>query len=83
MGQNIVQSLSTASLPYLLIPVNAIQVGKVSLSNIQNLRFIFNPWTADNNYSLLNRGDLLQSFQMQLYQKQNNIYAIFLCIMGI
>ena len=31
---------STAPLPYLLIPVNAIQVENVSLSDMQNLRTV-------------------------------------------
>ena len=37
-----------------------------------------NPLTADNKYYLLNRGKLLQHFQMQLSQKQNIILAIYL-----
>ena len=44
-----------APLPYLLIPGKAIQVEKVSLSDIQILGLFVNSFTADNKYSVLNR----------------------------
>ena len=34
--------------------------------------------TADNKYSLLNRGNLMQRFQMQLSQK-DKIFSNFFC----
>ena len=37
-GQNTVQSWEPAPLPYILIPVQPIQVEKVSLSDMKNLR---------------------------------------------
>ena len=36
---------------------------------MQNLRNFVNPLTANNKYSLLNSGNLLQHFLMQLSQK--------------
>ena len=57
---------------------------KKSLWDICKILELFvNPLSAINRYSLLNRGDFLQHFQMQLSKKQNNIFAIFLCIFQI
>ena len=36
-----------------------------------------NPLTADDKYSLLNRGNLLQHFQMQLSQKRKIFSGFF------
>ena len=47
-----------APLPYLLIPVKAIQVEKVSLSDIQILELFLNPFIADKRYSVLKRNIL-------------------------
>ena len=49
----------TAPLPYLLIPVQAKILG-----------LFVNTLTADDKFSLLNRGNLLQHVQMQLSQKR-------------
>ena len=43
---------------------------KISPSDIQILGLFVNPLTADDKYSLLNRGNLLQHFQMHLYEKR-------------
>ena len=36
-----------------------------------------NALTADDKYSLLNRGNLLQHFQMQLSQKEKIVFEFF------
>ena len=74
---NTVQIWTTAKLPYLLIPLKTIAVEKVSLSGMENLRTVFNPFIVDNKYSLLNRGNLLQYFQMQLSQKRKTFPPFF------
>ena len=56
----------------------AIHLEKVSLSDMQNIRIVFNTLTADNKSSLLNRDNLLQHLQMQLCQKQKTFSHIFL-----
>ena len=40
MAHSTVQSKTTAPLPYLLIPLTVIQIDKVSLSDMQNLRTV-------------------------------------------
>ena len=74
-GSKHCSKLNDVTLPYLLIPVKAIQVEKVSLSDIKNL--FVNPLTADDNYSLLNRGNLLHYFQMQISQKRKIFSLVF------
>ena len=56
----------------------AIHLEKVSLSDMQNIRIVFNTLTADDKYYLFNRGNLLQNFQMPLSQKQTTSSQIFL-----
>ena len=41
-------------------------------------RLFVNPLTADDKYSLLNRGNLLQNFQIHLYQKRKIFCEFFL-----
>ena len=41
------------------------------------LGLLFNPLTIDDKYSLLNRGNLLQHFQMQLSKKQKIFSEFF------
>ena len=41
------------------------------------LGLFVNALTADDKYSLVNRDNLLQDLQMQLSQKQKNIFQIF------
>ena len=57
--------------------MKAIQVEKVSLSDMQNLRTVFHPLIADEKYSLLNRGNLLEHFQMQLSKERKTFSALF------
>ena len=47
--------------------MKTIQLEKVPLSDIQNHTTLFNTLTTDEKYSLLNRNNLLQHLQMQLY----------------
>ena len=47
------------------------------------LGLFVNPFTADNKYSLLNRGNLLQHFQMQLSQKRKILSKLFLHFLNL
>ena len=52
--------------------------GKNSILLIfRNLRLFVNTMTADNKYSLLNRDNLMQPIQMQLYRKQKTFSDFF------
>ena len=68
----------TAPLPYLLITLHAIGSKRVSLIDLKKLILVVNIFTADENYSLLNRDNLTQPIHMQLYQKQNFFLEFFL-----
>ena len=57
-GRKTVQSWTTVLLPYLLIPMKIIQVEKVSLGDMQNLRTVFNSLTAVKMYYIPNRDNL-------------------------
>ena len=57
--------------------MNAIQLEKVSLSDMQNRRTVFNPLTAYDKYSLLKKVNLLQHFEMQLSQTQKIFSQFF------
>ena len=50
---------------------------KPFLAICQILRVFVNSLTADDNYSLLNRDNLRQPIQMQLYQKQTLFLKLF------
>ena len=41
------------------------------------VRLFFNALTADDKHYLLNRDNLTQTIQMQLYQKQKTFYQLF------
>ena len=41
------------------------------------LGLFVNPFTADNKYFLLNRGNLLQHFMTKLYQKSKILFQFF------
>ena len=47
------------------------------------LGLLVSTFTADDQYSLLSRDNLPQSIQMQLPQKQKNLFWIFFCIFEI
>ena len=81
MRQNTVEISIAAPLPYLLITGQAIDLGKVSVSDMQNLKTVSNTLSADGKYSLLKRDNLMQHIQMQLSRKEklfSNFFSIFL-----
>ena len=78
-----VEILMTAPLPNLLINVKAIDLEKVSLCEMQNLKTVFNTLSAHDKYSLLNTDNLTQPIQMELSQKQKTFSTFFLSISEI
>ena len=50
---------------------------KFTLCHMENLETVFNTLTADDEYSLLNRGTLTQHIQMHLSQKERNSFELF------
>ena len=52
------------------------QLEKVSLTNCKILGQFFNPLTADDKYSLLNKGNSIH-VQMQLSQKRKTFSVLF------
>ena len=78
MRPNIVEICMAEPLRYLFINVKAIDIQKVSVSNMQNLSKLFpNTMSADGKYSLLNRDNLTQPIQMQLSRKQKTFSEFF------
>ena len=73
---------TTARLLYLLITEKVIQLEKILLRYIQNLKSV-NILSADDKYSLLNGDNLTQPIQIQFSQKQNFFSPIFPCICEI
>ena len=67
----------TPLLPYLYITVKGIKFEKLSLSDRQNLRTVFNTSTACHKYCLINRDNLTQPFQMQSSLKRKTISQFF------
>ena len=71
-------------MPYLLFPAKTIQVDKASLTEI--LTLFLNTLTADDKYSLLNRGNLLKEIQMHLSEERkvlSNFFSDFLNLHSI
>ena len=67
----------TAPLQELLITVNVVPLEK-SLLVIHKILIVFvNTLTADDKHYLLNRDNLTQPIQMQLYQKQKSFSEFF------
>ena len=56
--------------PNLLITVNATDLEKISLSDIQIFKTFVTILTPDDKYSLLNRDNLRQPIHMKLSQKE-------------
>ena len=67
----------TVPLHDLLNPVKTVRVKKLYRSVCKILGLFVNPLTADDKYSLLNRGNLLTLFQMQLSQKRKIFSEFF------
>ena len=80
MGRKTVAISTAAPLPYLLITVKVITLEKVSFSDIQNPKTVFNTLTADDTYYLLDRENLREAIQMELSQKQKTFSEFFFCI---
>ena len=73
----------TGPLQNLLITVNVVPLEK-SLLLIHKIPIVFlNTLTADGKHYLLNRDNLTQAIQMQLYQKQKSFAAFFFSILKI
>ena len=66
----------TVPLPYLLITLNIIQLQKVYVSSMENLKTV-NALTADDKYSLVNRGNLMEPIQILLSHKRNSFSQFF------
>ena len=64
-------------LHYLLNPVKTVRVKELYRLICKILGLFVNPLTADDKYSPLNKGNLLQHFQIQLSQKQKNVSDFF------
>ena len=58
--------------------MKAIDLQRVSVSDMQNLKTVFfKTLSAEGKYSLLNTDNLKQPFQMQLSQKQKTFSEFF------
>ena len=72
-----------ALLQYLLITVNVVPLENLCFSDKQILRLFVNTLIVDDKLYLLNRDNLMQPIQMQLYQKQKTFSELFSCISKI
>ena len=70
-------------LQYLLNTLVAVALEKSLLVIHKILRLLVNTLTADDKHYLLNRDNLAQPIQMQLYQKQKKFSEFFSCISKI
>ena len=73
----------TAALQNLLITVNVVPLEKVFLVIHKIVRLFVNTLTVNDKHYLLNRDNLTQPIQMQLYQKQKTFSEFFSCISKI
>ena len=72
-----------ALLQYLLITVNVVPLENLCFSDKQILRLFVNTLIVDDKLYLLNRDNLMQPIQMQLYQQQKRFSEFFSCISKI
>ena len=72
-----------ALLQYLLITLNVVALEKVVLVINKILRLFGNTLVVDDKLYLLNRDNLTQPIQMQLYQHQKTFSESFFCISEI
>ena len=68
-------------MPYRLITVKVIALEKVSFSDIQIRKTVFNTLIAHNKQYLLNRDNLTKPIQMGLSQKQKTFSKLFVAIL--
>ena len=61
--------------------MKVIALEKVSFSDIQIRKTVFNTLTAHNKQYLLNRDNLTKPIQMQLSQKQKTFSELFVAIL--
>ena len=66
-----------APLPYLLITVKEVDMQKLLVSDMQNLKHFPETRSADGKYSLLNWDNLTQHIQIQLSQKPKTSSQFF------
>ena len=61
--------------------MKAVELEKVSLVICKIIGLFVNTLTADDKYSLFNRGNLTQPIQMQLCQKQKSFFQSFSAVL--
>ena len=83
MGQNTVAILMAAPLQYLLNTLKYILWKKYVLVIKKILRLFVNTLIVEDKHYLLNRDNLTQPIQMQLYQKQKTFSELFFSIFKI
>ena len=83
MGQNTVGILMAAPLQYLLNTLKYILWKKYVLVIHKILRLFVNTLIVEDKHYLLNRENLTQPIQMQLYQKQKTFSELFFSIFKI
>ena len=66
-----------APLPVPVITVNVIDLQKFLLDTWKFFRAFLNTLTADDRYSLISKNKWMQTIQMHLSQKQNNLSQFF------
>ena len=66
-----------------MITAKSIELEKFLLLSCKILGLLVNTLATDEGYPILNRDNLMIPSQMQLYQKQKNIFSIFDCIFEI
>ena len=83
MGRTTVAVLMAAPLQYLLNTLKYILWKKYVLVIHKILRLFVNTWIVEDKHYLLNRDNLTQPIQMQLYQKQKTFSELFFSIFKI
>ena len=66
-----------------MITAKSIELEKFLLLSCKILGLLVNTLATDEGYPILNRDNLMIPSQMQLSQKQKNIFSIFDCIFEI
>ena len=67
----------SASLPYSLITVKAIELENVSLKDVQNLKTVANTLTAKDKYSLVNKDSFNAIILHAITSKRKNFFSVF------
>ena len=77
MGRNTVAIWIAAPLQYLLITVNVVALEKVCFSDNEMLSLFVNMFPVNDKHYLVNRDNLTQPIQIQLFEKQKKFFPIF------